>query len=283
MTAAHTDHNTQTKMKKLTKLDLFKVWCIWTSCLGGMMNYERMSGVGVCHAMLPVISRLYDTREEIAQALKRHLVFFDTDYTAGTIAAGILVSMEEQRANGAPITDDIINKVKTSLMGPLAGLGTSIFQGMLIPITIALGISMGLEGNLAGPILFTVLVLGIPLSLSYWWFMLAYEQGGRVIDKLTKSGLLQEAMSSVNFVGLMAAGTLTARYVDFGLKYKLTIGPSVTVDIQTAVFDRLIPSLLPLATVLVIWNLLRKGKSIDLIIAVLFGVGLVLGYFNILG
>ena len=163
MTELQTHPETTHKTKRLTKIDLFKVWAIWISCLGGMMNYERMSAVGVCHAMIPVIRRLYVSNEDIVAALKRHLVFFDTDYTAGTIAAGIMASMEEQRANGAPLTDDTINKVKTSLMGPLNGLGSSIFQGMLIPILLALGISMGLEGNVAGPLVYTILVNGISL------------------------------------------------------------------------------------------------------------------------
>lgn len=269
--------------KKLTKKDLVKVWAIWTSFLGGMTNYERMQGVGVCHAMIPVIRKVYDTRDEVVAALKRHLVFFDTDFTAGTIAAGIMASMEEQRANGALLTGDMINKVKTSLMGPLTGLGSSIFQGMQIPILIALGISMGLEGNIAGPIVFTLLVLGTAYPLSYWWFMAAYEQGGRVIENLTESGLLETATSAVNFIGLMAAGALTARYVNFKLVSKVAIGNGLSVDIQTAVFDKLVPNLLPLITVLGVWSLLRKGKKVNRIILVMFAVGFGLGYFNIIG
>lgn len=282
MTELQTHSETTHKTKRLTKIDLFKVWAIWISCLGGMMNYERMSAVGVCHAMIPVIRRLYVSNEDIVAALKRHLVFFDTDYTAGTIAAGIMASTEEQRANGAPLTDDTINKVKTSLMGPLNGLGSSIFQGMLIPILLALGISMGLEGNIAGPLVYTVLANGISLPLSYWWFKVAYEQGGRIIEQLTESGLLQTAASIVNFIGLMAAGSLTARYVNFRLVSQVLIG-GVTIDIQTAVFDKLVPNLLPLAAVLVVWNLLRKGASPNRIILILFVAGFGLGYFNILG
>lgn len=269
--------------KKLTKGDLFKVWCIWNGFLHGMYNYRNMQGVGVCHAMIPVIRRLYDTKEEIVAALKRHLVFFNTNTTTGTIAAGIMASMEEQRANGAPLTDEMINSVKASLMGPLAGLGDSIWQGMLIPITVALGISLGLEGNIAGPILFTVLILGITYPLMWWWFIAAYKQGGPIIQTLTESGLLQTAMSAVNFIGLMAAGALTARYINFKLVAKVAIGDIPPVDIQTAVLDALVPNLLPLLLVLWVWYLLRKGHKVNNIIWMLFGIGIVLGYFNIIG
>lgn len=274
----------ETKLeKKLTKKDLVKVWAIWNSFLHGMYNYRSMQGVGVCHAMIPVIRRLYDTKEEIVAALKRHLVFFNTNTTTGTIAAGIMASMEEQRANGAPLTDEMINSVKTSMMGPLAGLGDSIWQGMLIPILVALGISMGLQGNVAGPIVFSILILGITYPLMYWWFVAAYRQGGPIIQSLTESGLLQTAMSAVNFVGLMAAGALTARYINFGLVAQISIGDMPPVDLQTAVLDKLVPNLLPLLTVLGVWSLLRKGKKVNTIILVMFAVGIVLGYFNIIG
>src|SRR5690554_211629 len=109
--------------KKLTKKDLVKVWFLWTTFLHGLHNWERMQGVGVAHSMVPVIKRLYRTKDEIASALKRHLQFFNTNTTTGTMAAGVMCAMEEQRANGMPITDEMINNVKVSMMGPLAGLG----------------------------------------------------------------------------------------------------------------------------------------------------------------
>lgn len=55
------------------------------------------------------------------------------------------------------------------------------------------------------------------------------------------------------------------------------------VNIQTAVLDQLIPNLLPLLLVLGVWHLLRKGKKVNHIIFALFGIGIVLGYFNIIG
>lgn len=272
-----------TEEKKLTKMDLVKVWAIWTCFLHGMYNYERMQGVGVAHSMIPVIKRLYKTKEEISAALKRHLVFFNTNTTTGTIAAGIMASMEEQRANGADLSDEMINAVKTSMMGPLAGLGDSIFQGMIIPICVALGISMGLQGNVSGPVIFTILILGICYPLHYWWFMAAYKQGGPIIQRLTEGGLLRTATSAVSFVGLMAAGALTARYISFQIVRAITISNMPPVNVQTEVLDKLIPNMLPLLTVLGIWTLLRKGIKVNRIILLVFVISFVLGYLKIIG
>lgn len=269
--------------RKLTKGDLTKAWLTWSLFLHGMYNYRNMQGVGICHAMLPIIRRLYDTKEEISAALKRHLVFFNTQPTAGAIIPGVVASLEEQRANGASLTDEMINGVKTSMMGPLAGIGDSLFQGMLIPILLALGISLGIEGNVAGPIIFTLLYFAINYPLSYWLFITSYKQGGPIIQSLTERGLLKRAMSAVNFVGLMAAGALTASYINFGLTAQISIGGMPAVNLQTAVLDKLVPNLLPLVSVLVIWNLLRKGKKINTVILALFAIGIVLGYFGIIG
>ena len=100
--------------KKLTKKDLIKHWFLGLSqeCA---YNYERLQATGKCAAMIHIIKKLYTTKEEISAALKRYLVFFNTDHFIGTLIR-ICASMEEQRANGAEITDETINCLKR-LMG----------------------------------------------------------------------------------------------------------------------------------------------------------------------
>lgn len=269
--------------KKLTKLDLIKVWVLWNTFLHGLYNWERMQGVGVTHAMIPVITRLYDTKEEIAAALKRHLLFFNTNTTTGTMAAGVMAAMEEQRANGQPITDEMINNIKVAMMGPLAGLGDSLFQGMLFPILLAIGIGMGLEGNVLGPILYTILVLGISYPLHYAWFMAAYKKGAPIFQDISQGDIVKKATAAAGFVGLMAAGGLSGRHVNFGIVKPVEIGEFVQVNLQTDVLNVIMPGLLPLALVLTIWTLLRKGVKPNRLIVGLFIVGLVLGYFGIIG
>ena len=53
--------------------------------------------------MTPIIRKLYKDPEDIKAALKRHLVFFNTEPNVGGIIHGATIAMEEQRANGAPI------------------------------------------------------------------------------------------------------------------------------------------------------------------------------------
>ena len=53
--------------------------------------------------------------------------------------------------------------IKTSLMGPFAGIGDSFFQGTLRIITFGIGLSFAKQGSVLGPIL-AVVLFAIPLS-----------------------------------------------------------------------------------------------------------------------
>ena len=103
---------------RLTRGDLVKSWALWTFFAHANYNYERLQGTGFAHAMTPIIKRLYTTEDDIRAALKRHLVFFNTEPNFGNVVHGTVIAMEEQRANGAAIDDDAINSVKSGLMGP---------------------------------------------------------------------------------------------------------------------------------------------------------------------
>ena len=268
--------------KKLNKKDLFGIWARWVCFANGMVNYERMQGIGFCHAMTPAINKLYDTKEERVAALKRHSIFFNTNTAAGSIIVGLVAAMEEQRANGMDIGDDTINSVKVSLMGPVAGLGDSIFQATLFPILLSIGIALALQGNILGPILYTILVLGIVYPLDWWWYNKAYKEGSPLLARLMETGLLDKVTQGASMVGLLAAGTLTARYINFQIKYEIPLAIGEPLNIQTEILDKIVPNLLPLLLVLGCWRALRKQSNIRRLVIVIFIIGIVLGSLGII-
>ena len=121
--------------KTITKRDLNRAWWIWTFFNLSAFSMERMQAPAFVYMMSPIIKRLYsDNPEEIKSALKRHMVFFNTEPQTGVIAHGVTVALEQQRASGAPINDEMINGIKAGIMGPMAGIGDSMIPGTLIPI-----------------------------------------------------------------------------------------------------------------------------------------------------
>ena len=49
------------------------------------------------------------------------------------VILGMAIALEEQKAMGEEIPGDFITNLKTSLMGPLAGMGDTIWQGCCYP------------------------------------------------------------------------------------------------------------------------------------------------------
>lgn len=95
--------------------------------LQGSWNYERMQNGGWAFSIIPAIKKLYKTDEERAEALKRHLEFFNTHPYVASPVIGVTLALEEERANGAEVDDAAIQGVKVGMMGPLAGVGDPVF------------------------------------------------------------------------------------------------------------------------------------------------------------
>ena len=129
----------------------------------------------VLHAMVPIIDKLYkeDDIEGRRAAMRRHANFFNTTLSFGSAIIGLVAAMEEKIAQGEKeIDDDAVNSIKSGLMGPIAGIGDTVNQGILLPLLLAFGISLAMEGNALGPILYVVLMVGAVLCISYFSFRL---------------------------------------------------------------------------------------------------------------
>ena len=122
----------------------------WRSCcLQGCFNYERQQGLGFGYAMIPHLRRIYkDDPEGFKDAMKRHLVFYNITPQCTTFVQGIAVAMEEEAASNPDFDASSINAIKTALMGPLSGIGDSIFWGTLRTIGLGVGISFCMQGNI---------------------------------------------------------------------------------------------------------------------------------------
>ncbi|MCB6543821.1 PTS system mannose/fructose/sorbose family transporter subunit IID, partial [Desulfovibrio desulfuricans] len=70
--------------------------------------------------------------------MRRHTSMFNTNCDWGSIIHGITISLEEQRALGHDdISPEVIQSLKLGLMGPLAGIGDSVDQGIVATIPLA--------------------------------------------------------------------------------------------------------------------------------------------------
>lgn len=267
--------------KKLSKKTLVKAW-LWTTSTEACYNYERLQALGAANLMLTPIRELYDTNEERVKELKKYMVFYNSEvFTVGPIINGIACSMEEAHANGENITEKDINAVRTGLMGPVAGIGDTVMQGILFPILFGIGCSMALDGSYLGPILsfaiFEILIFGC----GYFMFMTGYKQGKTSLLKILKNGTIDRIINSFSIVGLMVVGSMAATRVTVNTPLAIKIGEGTT-TIQS-VLDSLAPGLIPLGITLLVWWMLKKKINTVWIIIAIFLVGIAGYYSGILG
>lgn len=269
------------KPRLLTRQDVFKSWVRWLFFSHSTYNWERMQGMGFAHAMTPIIEKLYKSKEDISAALKRHLVFFNTQPDIGSVIHGITIAMEEERALGAEISDDAINSVKVGLMGPMAGVGDTVQQGIAIPILLAIGMSIATggqvgtatRGNILGPLFFVITMAAFVWGVGWWLYYTGYRQGRTAVTDILRSGTLDRLMTGAMVLGNFVIGALTVNFVKLSTPLAFKIGG--TVFSLQEVLNEFMPNLLPLILVLLVWWLIAKKQvSPTLIMAAILIVGI---------
>jgi PTS system mannose-specific IID component len=261
--------------KKLNKSDIVSMF-IRSNFLLGSFNFERMQAIGFCVTLIPALKKLYKG-DELSEALKRHLEFFNTQPFMATPIMGITAAMEEQKANGADIDEASISGVKIGLMGPLAGVGDPIFWGTLRPVLAALGAGLALTGSIIGPLIFFLGFNAIRLATNWYGMFYGYEKGTQLVSDMSGNKLRYLTEGS-SVLGLLVIGGLVSKWTSINIPFVLSQytqadGKEVVTTVQS-VLDSLMPGLVPLLLTFVCMYLLKKKVNPLLIIFGLFAVGI---------
>ena len=106
----------------------------WRSfTLYAAVSPAKQGASGFCYSLMPFINKFYKNDEEGKKAaLTRSMSYFNTTITLSTFIMGLVASMEKKNSEQKDFDASSINAVKSSLMGPLAGIGDSIFWGVLL-------------------------------------------------------------------------------------------------------------------------------------------------------
>ena len=276
------------EVKKLSKHDVRMCYLNWTMFSHSCYNYERLQATSFAEAMGVILKKLYPNKEDLGREMGKHFVFFNTEPNTGGVIRGVVIAMEEQRANGAPISEDMINGIKTGLMGPFAGVGDSIVQGIITPVllAVALGMSQNADGsgNPVGPIFYIVVECVVILAWGYSMFMYGYRLGTAAVEKLLAGGMVNKVMQFAGILGCMVLGGLVSNFINITCGLSL-VTEAGTFIIQTSLFDAILPNLLSVLGVLTVFTMLKKGISSNKIILILFIAGIILGnpWFPVLG
>ncbi|MDF9825739.1 mannose/fructose/N-acetylgalactosamine-specific phosphotransferase system component IID [Breznakia sp. PF5-3] len=243
-------------MAKLNKKDIRKCYRNWITFALGCQNMERMMAPAFVRMFGLVADKLYDNEEEKIALLQRHTQFFNTEEAMGSIIPGIILGMEEKRAEGEAIPDDLIQSTKTALMGPFAGIGDSLFGGTLRPILCSIAMGLAAEGNVTGPLFYCLAWLGVIVPSTWLLFSRGYKLGMNGTDWIFAGGKKDAITRGANLIGLIVVGAISAQYVvaQSGWSY---VSGDMEITFQ-GILDSIMPCLLPLALTLFAWYLLDK-------------------------
>lgn len=245
--------------KKLTKKTLHKVMMRWYHGATTCGSYAMMCMLGYACAMFPALKELYPDVEERKQAIKTYGVYYNTELFLGASILGMNCALEEAKASGQDVDGDMINNIRTSLMGPIAGIGDSLLIGTYLPILLAIAVSLSSGGSIFGP-LFYIVVWNLSLyGIVRFVFNKGYHMGkegvGFIIGE--KAEKLKNAISKV---GLIVTGAVAATWAGVSTQLNIVDGAGNTVLNLQSTLDSIYPGLITFGLVYLNWWLMAKKK-----------------------
>lgn len=124
----------------------------------------------------------------------------------GTFCQGLVASMEKQASQHKDYDVSSISAVKASLMGPMSGIGDTLFWGILRVIAAGVAMTFGMQGNILAPFVF-LLIYNIPAQWCRWEMTkLGFSVGSEYITEMYSSGLLTIFTKAARTLGLIMLG-----------------------------------------------------------------------------
>lgn len=274
MASNATHYNNLTPAQPLDNKTLNKM--VWRSLnLQGSFNYERMQAAGWLYGILPGLEKIHaDDKEDLCTSMQHNLEFFNTHPFLVTFVMGIVLSLEQQKAD-----INTIRSVRVAAMGPLGGIGDAIFWFTLVPITAGITANMAINGSIMGPILFLIIFNAVQFGVRFWLMHWSYKLGTKAIELLTSNA--KEFTRAASMLGVFIVGALTANYG--GTTTVLEIANGEKPIVVQSILDGVLPKMIPLALTLGLFFLMKKKgwKPVTCIFAllVLGLVGALIGIF----
>ncbi len=245
-------------MGKISKKTLNKVLLRTQGCQFAH-NYERMQSLSLTYCFSPVLEELYKdkSKEDKVHAMQRYLEYFNTHPIAIPFILGIQAALEEKTDEDQKET---CTAIKTSLMGPFAGLGDSMLNLTWYPIAGSIGASMCInDGSIIGPIVMFLLINLLYWPLKYFGLHMGYQKGLELVES-GGMALFDRLGNMANVLGVVVVGCLIPQTVKLktALQFAFEEGDPLVIQDQ---MDKVMPCILPVVLTFICYKLLKKGQG----------------------
>lgn len=263
--------------KSFTNKDLYKITWRWSTFLATIWNYEKMEAAGYLITMAPTLDKIYKD-DEVARlhAYEVESQFFNCETNLAAVIFGLdLAIQEEFKEDGL----EMVQAIKTSLMGPFSGIGDTIFSSVFDVVFGSIAVTTGLQGNYVGIILWTIWIFFVPFILRPWLCRLGYNEGIKLtttlndrLGELTKCG----SILGLTVIGAMIATMVNVNFntIDFG---------SFEFNVQEQLLDSIMPQIASAAVAFLCYKFLDKfGMKSARLIFIAIAISLILSYLGVL-
>lgn len=265
----------------LTKKDINNAWRTWWLYAEVQSNNVVFQGLSHMLSLMDSLRKLYPDDDDYREALKRNSQFYNTEGTIGAVVNGMTLSMEEERATGENVPDEVMYSMRTALMGPMAGIGDSLVWGTCKTISLSIATTFALSGNL----------LAVPVALMFplvtyfigrWLYSLGYDLGRTAVMNMLKSGIMDKIIMACGMLGLMVMGALSAENVALEIATEFTLENAADPISIQGMIDAVAPGLLPLAVIGLVYLYLKKhNNKYGLLIVGIIGLSIAASFFGI--
>lgn len=270
--------------RKLPKRIFWLCWWRFMFLHMACQSYDRAYFNAFTAGITPALRYLYkgqpDEDAKIREALMRTRNYYLCEQSFSCIIFGIILGMEEQKANGADISGEVIDATRSSLMGPLSGMGDSIHGSTTRQIAIALTLPYCLEGSVVGSLLMLLGINITPPLVALLGYPQGYKLGSSFVLKLLQNGWMQKIAAAASVMAMFIMGGMAAKYVSISTVVKFTSDLG-EVSLQS-MLDNIVPGLLSLAAVFGFYGLVRKKVNTNWLILGTLVFGIAMSYLGIM-
>lgn len=265
-----------TEKYQVTKSDLRKASDRYNFMACNIFNYESQMGPAIAWALAPVLRKIYKNDEDYKAALNNHFSYFNSTTVMSSMILGATLATEERDGIAAKET---VQSLKTSLMGPFAGVGDTLVWVLWPTIIGSIAGYMAQQGNPLGAIIWLL------CNIAFWFvkrkmFAVGYTSGTKLITNL--GSRLSAFTEAASIMGLSVVGALIATSVKVNTALQFHVG-EVALNVQTDVLDKIMPSLLPVLLTVLVYKLLGNKKwTPTKLILLIIAISLVGSFFGIL-
>ena len=257
----------------LSNKDLNQVGIRWFMSIE-TFNYETQLAGSYAFAVMPALRKIYKDDSELTEAMDNHFKYFNCMPWLTNLILGATLALEDNQGIQAK---DAVQDLKVSLMGPLSGIGDSIFFILIPTILGSITAYMAQDGNPLGMIVWCIygIVIGFIRIKSVSW---GYKGGLKLVNELGKK--LSVFTNSISAMGLTVVGALIPSLVKVTTPLVFKMG-EVTQEVQT-ILDTIMPAMIPAIFTFISYKLLGRNVKISWLILIIIVFSWICAAFGIL-